>query len=384
MPAAGTAQTSLRWLIARAGSPVATSTVSRALRDGGDRLHGRPDPQRLAGGHPALDPAGPGGAPVQPAVGTPLDLVVGLRATTRRAVEPVAQRHALDRLDAHQRTGQPGVQPPVPVDVAAQPRRQSVGEDLDDTAEGVTVLLRRVDLGHHGGARGRVEAADRVGVQPLDVVRFGPDAVRGGRTADGDDVGDQPGTDGLGEERLGHRAQRDPGRRLPGARALQHRTGVVEPVLLHAGEVRVPRSRSGQRGVAGEAGQGLGRHRVGAHDLLPLRPLGVADPDGDRAALGEPVPHAAEQLDVVALEGHPRAAAVAEPTPRERVGEVVGRDRDPGGQPFEGGEQGRAVRLPRGQPAQHAPNPRRRGRTHRWPARSPGRPPVVRPRIRRW
>ena len=30
MPAAGTAQTSLRWLIARAGSPVATSTVARA------------------------------------------------------------------------------------------------------------------------------------------------------------------------------------------------------------------------------------------------------------------------------------------------------------------------------------------------------------------
>ena len=181
--------------------------------------------------------------------------------------------------------------------------------------------------------------------------------------ADGDDVRDQPGADGLDEERLGHRAERDPGSRLAGARPLEHRPRVVEPVLLHPREVRVAGSRPGQRGVASQTRQGLGRHRVGTHDLLPLRPLGVADPDRDRATLGEAVPDAAEQLDVVALERHPRAAAVAEPTSRECVGEVVGGDRDPGGQPFQGGEQGRSVRLPRGQPAQHAPNPRRRGRT---------------------
>ena len=50
----------------------------------------------------------------------------------------------------------------------------------------------------------------------------------------------------------------------------------------------------------------------------------------------------------------------------------------PAGQALEGGEQGRAVRLPCSQPAQHAVILARSGRTRRCPARSPGRAPVVR------
>ena len=54
------------------------------------------------------------------------------------------------------------------------------------------------------------------------------------------------------------------------------------------------------------------------HSVLPTR-----------TAIGPPwvsaVPHAAEELDVVALEGHPGAAAVAEPAAGQLVGEVVGR-----------------------------------------------------------
>ena len=113
-------------------------------------------------------------------------------------------------------------------------------------------------------------------------------------------------------------------------------------------------TRPGQRRVAGESLELFGRHRVGAHDALPLRPLAVADADGDRATLGEAVPDPAEQLDVVPLEGHPGAAAMAEPAARQRVGDRAGGHLDAGGQALQGGEQGRSVRLSRGQPAQHA------------------------------
>jgi hypothetical protein len=74
----------------------------------------------------------------------------------------------------------------------------------------------------------------------------------------------------------------------------------------------VARPRPGQRRVAGQRVELVGVDRVGGHDRLPLRPLGVADPDRDRAAERAPVPDAAEQVDLVALEAHPGAAAVAE------------------------------------------------------------------------
>ena len=82
------------------------------------------------------------------------------------------------------------------------------------------------------------------------------------------------------------------------------------------------------------------------HSVLPIRmatgPPSVA-----------PVPDAAEQLDLVPLERHPGAAAVAGAPAGERVGDVVGGDPDAGRQPLQHGDQRRAVRLPCGQPAQH-------------------------------
>ena len=104
---------------------------------------------------------------------------------------------------------------------------------------------------------------------------------------------------------------RDPGRGLPGAGPLQDRPGVGVAVLLHAGEVGVAGPGPGQRRVAGQRGERGRVDRVGRHDRLPLGPLAVADPDRDRAAEGQAVPHAAEDLDLVLLERHPRAAAVA-------------------------------------------------------------------------
>ena len=168
MPAAGTAQTSERWWCATAASPVATSTVRRARGHGRDRLHRGPDPQGLAGGHAALGAAGAsGGTPDHAPVGH--DLVVRPRPGVGGQAEAVADLDALDRLDAHERAGEPGVEAAVPVHVRAEARRQPVHGDLDDAAEGVAVLVGLVDLGDHRLARVGVEAAHRVGVEVGDV-----------------------------------------------------------------------------------------------------------------------------------------------------------------------------------------------------------------------
>jgi hypothetical protein len=157
----------------------------------------------------------------------------------------------------------------------------------------------------------------------------------------------------LAQERPGHRAERDAGRRLAGTGAFEDRACVVEVVLLHAGEVGVARTRPRQRGIACLRGEQVGVDGIGGHDRLPLGPFGVADPDGDGSAHGAAVPHAAGQFDLVGLEAHPRAATVTEAAPGEIVGDVGGRDLDTGGQPLEHADDGRAVRLTRGDPAQH-------------------------------
>jgi hypothetical protein len=199
-----------------------------------------------------------------------------------------------------------------------------------------------------------VEAADLVGVEPLDVVGSRYDA--GGRldASERDDVGDDPGADGLLEEVGRDPAERDAGGGLAGGRALEDGTGLVEGVLLHAHEVGVAGARPRQRRVAGERLELDGVDGVGRHDLLPLRPLGVADLDGDGAALGLTVAHTAEHADLVLLELHPRTTAVAEPAPGQRVGEVVGRDADVGGQPLEDRHQRGTVGLACCEPSEHA------------------------------
>ena len=149
-------------------------------RHGRDRLHRGPDPQHLAGGHAALGAAGAPRRPPQALVGRH-DLVVRERAGGGREREAVADLDALDRLDAHQRAGQPGVEAAVPVHVRAEPRRQAVHDDLDDAAERVAVLVRLVDPGDHRCAGLGVEAAHRVLVEPGHGPRAGVRRPRGRR-----------------------------------------------------------------------------------------------------------------------------------------------------------------------------------------------------------
>ena len=67
--------------------------------------------------------------------------------------------------------------------------------------------------------------------------------------------------------------------------------------------------------------------------------------------------HAAEELELVVLEAHARAAAVAEAAARELVGDVVDEDGETGGQALDGDHQGRSVGLARRQEAQHTVPP---------------------------
>jgi hypothetical protein len=188
--------------------------------------------------------------------------------------------------------------------------------------------VSRVDLGDHRRAGRGVETAHRIVVEPLDVIGLGARVLGSQRGADRDDVADQPHVQRLLQEGLGDGAERDPGRCLAGAGPLEDRAGVVESVLLHAGEIGVPRARPGQRSVARQPLQDVLVDRVRRHDLLPLGPLGVADAQGNRPTLGQPVPDPAEQLEVVTLEGHPRAAAVTEAATCQRGVQFRGSDGD--------------------------------------------------------
>jgi hypothetical protein len=64
-------------------------------------------------------------------------------------VEPIADAHALHRLDAHQREGEPGVQLPVELHVRPEARRRTVRQYLEHAAEGVPGPLGLVDHGDH-------------------------------------------------------------------------------------------------------------------------------------------------------------------------------------------------------------------------------------------
>ena len=146
--------------------------------------------------------------------------------------------------------------------------------------------------------------------------------------------------------------ERHPGRGLPGAGPLQDRPGVGVPVLLHPGQVGVAGPGAGQRRVAGQPVQHGRVDRVGRHHGLPLGPLAVGHPDRHRAAEAQSVSDPADDLDLVLLERHPRAPAVAEAAPGQAVRHLGRGHLHPGRHALEDGDERGPVRLTRGQPAQ--------------------------------
>ena len=331
--AAGTAHTSERWWCATAASPVATSTVRSArgtVAIGFIAARTRSSsPVDMPPSVPPRDRDVRRGA-----VRARLDLVVRRRARPAGQVEAVADLDALDRLDAHQRAGQPGVEPAVPVHVRAEAGRErrtpttsttppSVSPSLWAWSISATIAALASASRQRTGSASRRATSSGVGTTP-----YGASASRSRRR------GDQPDADRLLEEGRGHRAERDPGGGLAGAGPLEHRSGLVEAVLLHADQVGVPGPRPGQRGVAR---QSLERSpaSTGSADITcshfghSVLPIVIATGPPMRAA----VPDAAEDRHLVLLELHPGTAAVAEPAARQHVDDVLRGDLHAGRQP---------------------------------------------------
>ena len=177
-------------------------------------------------------------------LGIPEDLVVGVAAPSAGDLEAVADLDALHRLDAHERLGEQPVDLAVPVHVRAEADRHTVAEHLDDPAERVADLRRRLHRRDHRGLGRGVEAPHRRLVDAVEIAGPGSgDVGADPGVAHLDDVTDHGRPEG-GEERLGHRARRDPRRGLAGARPFEHVAGVVEAVLLHPDQVGVAGARA--------------------------------------------------------------------------------------------------------------------------------------------
>ena len=195
------------------------------------------------------------------------------------------------------------------------PTGSPCGDHLDDAAEGVAVLLGRLDLGDHRllrlpcrtpapgwrrsrpGRRAAAAVRRRAVDAPMEMTwetTSTPSAWRRKAAGDG--------------------ACGDPGGGFAGAGALEHRAGVVEAVLEHAGVVGVAGSWPGQRRVAGDVeGQHGGSTGSAAitvshlgHSVLPIS-MAIGPPSV------RPWRTPGQHGDLVGFELHPRAAAVAEP-----------------------------------------------------------------------
>ena len=147
------------------------------------------------------------------------------------------------------------------------------------------------------------------------------------------------------EERLRHRPAGDPGRGLASARPLEDVPDVARFVLLRPDQVRVARPRQMDLGDGG-------LHRPRVHSLLPVRVVAVGHLERDRAAEGPSVPDAARNLDLVALDLHPAAPAVAELASGEIAVQRVAVERQARRQSLEDAGQSRAVGLSGGCQAQ--------------------------------
>ncbi len=172
----------------------------------------------------------------------------------------------------------------------------------------------------------------------------------------------------LGQQALGDRPGGHPGRRLPGAGALQDVPGIGPVVLQHAHQVRVARTgevHAPQRLVV-RLRSGLDGHR---HP--PVLEVPIPEPHGQGGAERLAQPHAAQDLARVLLDRHPAAPAMSPLPARQLGGDLLGKKREPGGHALDDHEPALAVRLPGGGEAemvQHRPPDESSRKKTRWSA----------------
>src|SRR6218665_559859 len=257
-------------------------------------------------------------------------------------------------MNAHQRTRKPPVEPPISVHMRTESRRNTAGEHLDDTAEGVAFFVRKVHLSNHGGGCLGVKAAQRVGVEHLNVGRSRPRSpLRHSHRAECNGVGNERDSQ-FTEECPRYSAERNPSGGLPRACPFQNRTRLSEPILLHTDKVCVTGARASEQCPTATTESVFG-DRLSTHDLVPLGPFGVTDAQGHRAAECEPVSHPTRECQLILFKLHARSAAVAQFAASKISPHLIERDWDTGGKSLENRNKLGAVRLSGGEPSKHPP-----------------------------
>ena len=148
-------QGSWRPLVTMSVSLPFRSMVLRGAEDRRGRLDREARDDRLAGGNAAEDAAGMVGEEPRLAVVAHAHLVGVLFAAERaRRREAVADLHALDRVDAHQRGGEIAVE--LGIDRRAETGRHAFRHDLDHRADGRALLADAFEI-----FRPRIDGARR-------------------------------------------------------------------------------------------------------------------------------------------------------------------------------------------------------------------------------
>ena len=315
----GTVQESVRSRSASAGCLVSVSTERSGFVSVGSGFIAARTTTRLAGGHAALEAARAVGLAHVAALVVPEDLVVRLRADATRQLEAVADRHALHRVDRHERPARGGAsrrssQDDVRAEAGQQrrrraPRRRRRGS-RSPSARGRS---------RRPSPRSRPRSRQRTGEASTSAKSSGCERRRARAPSPS-----RSGARGCGRVTPSSRrnafASAPAATRAAVSRALARSSTLrtsVWPNFEDAGEVGVAGTRKVDL-------LDLLLDRPGVHPLLPVGVVAVLDQERDRAAERAAVPDAAAHDRAVGLDLHPAAAAVAELAAGEVAVDVVG------------------------------------------------------------
>ena len=238
--------------------------------DARGRLQRHAGADRLATGDAALNPAGV----VAPEAGR-RHLVAVLGAARLDHAETVADLHALDRVDTHQRLGDIRIE--AVEDGFTPARRHAGGDDVDARTNGVAVASQGVDVVLEFAQACGLGAEERVRIGGIQVLAGQPDRAHLSQIAldtHAEALGEHPACD----RTRGHPHGGLAGRRTAAAAIVAH------AVFLQVGVVRV-----------------VGPEHVLDLGIVARALIGVLDDHRDRRARGHALEHARDDARLVAL-----------------------------------------------------------------------------------
>ena len=124
--------------------------------------------------------------------------------------------------------------------MAAQPRRDSQGNHLDNTTQCVALSVSEANFLLHRKAGCRIQAAHGVGIDALSIISGGYLAIGEGDRADTHNMAQNQDPSRLLQECPSDGTESYPGCCLTGTGTLQYRAGIFKSVLLHAHQICMP------------------------------------------------------------------------------------------------------------------------------------------------